>query len=157
MKSLLPVMLLCLSVAAFADPVADQTLGVRSENQEMNAAIGTAQATLDDFLKLSANPPQGASGFKLKVKVTDRHGTEVMWVMPFRQTDAGFVGTLADEPELVASVRNGQEFAFTRSQIADWGYALNGKQKGSFTVCVMFKHMPAAEVQKFRDDYGFEC
>jgi uncharacterized protein YegJ (DUF2314 family) len=157
MKSLLLVILLCLSVAASADPVPDQTLGVRSENQEMNAAIGAAQATLDDFLKLSANPPMGASRFKLKVKITDQHGTEVMWVAPFRQTDAGFVGRLADEPEVVTSVRNGQEFAFTRSQIADWGYALNGKQKGSFTVCVMFKHMPAAEVQKYRDDYGFEC
>jgi uncharacterized protein YegJ (DUF2314 family) len=154
---MLPVLLLCLSVAAWADPVSDQTVRVKSENQEMNAAIDAAQATLDDFLKLSAHPPAGASGFKLKVKVTDGHGTEVMWVMPFHQTDSGFVGTLADEPEVVTSIKNGQEFAFARSQIADWGYALNGKQKGSFTVCVLFKHMPAAEVQNYRDHYGFEC
>jgi uncharacterized protein YegJ (DUF2314 family) len=157
MKSLLSAALLCLSVAAFADPVADKTVRMTTEDAEMNAAIQTAQASLDSFLILSAKPPNGTSGFKLKVKVTDRHGTEVMWVTPFQQTATGFSGTLADTPERVTSVRNGQQFTFTRSQIADWGYTLRGKQRGSFTVCVLFKHMPAAEVQKYRDDYGFEC
>lgn len=157
MKSVLPDLLLCLSSAALADPVSDRTVAVKTQNQEMIAAIAQAQATLDDFLKLSAHPPAGASRFKLKVKVTDRHGSEVMWVIPFHQTDSAYIGTLADEPEVVTSIRNGQQFAFDRAQIADWGYTLNGKQKGSFTVCVLFKHMPAAVVQKYRDGYGFEC
>ena len=157
MKSLLSAALLCLSVTALADPVADKTMRVKTEDAEMNAAIQTAQASLDSFLILSAKPPKGTSGFKLKVKVTDKHGTEVMWVTPFQQTGTGFTGILADTPERVTSVKSGQQFTFTRSQIADWGYSLRGKQRGSFTVCVLFKHMPAAEVQKYRDDYGFEC
>jgi len=80
-----------------------------------------------------------------------------MWVTPFTQTDTGFVGILNDQPEYVTNVRNGQKLTFTRADVADWGYRLDGKQKGSFTVCVIFKHMPPAEVQKYRDDYGFEC
>jgi uncharacterized protein YegJ (DUF2314 family) len=42
-------------------------------------------------------------------------------------------------------------FLFWRAKVQD------GKQKGSYTVCVMFKHMPAADVQRYRRDYGFEC
>ncbi len=67
------------------------------------------------------------------------------------------MGTLADEPYYVRNVTNGQRLEFERKDISDWGYIQDGKQIGSFTVCVVFKHMPAAEVQKFKDDYGFEC
>ena len=64
---------------------------------------------------------------------------------------------LADDPETVASVKNGQRLDFARSEVTDWGYVLNGRQKGSFTVCVLFKHMPVSEVDQYRKDYGFEC
>lgn len=157
MKILLFVTGLLLTVTAAADKMEDKTVLIKEADAEMVAAIQKAQATLDDFLKLSANPPKGTSDFKLKVKITDSHGTEHMWVIPFRQTSSGFVGTLDDEPDYVRSVKNGQELTFSRADITDWGYVQNGKQKGSFTVCVVFKHMPAADVQRYRDDYGFEC
>ena len=152
--------LLTLSVfplIAYSASVQDQTVLIKTEDVEMNAAIAKAQSTLDEFLKLKANPPSGASGFKLKVKVTDAHGTEHMWVTPFSRTATGFTGTLADQPEYVASVANGQSLSFTTADISDWGYVLNGKQIGSFTVCVLFKHMPKDEVEAYRRDYGFEC
>jgi len=77
----------------------DQTIQVRAKDPDMVAAIQKAQDTLDDFLKLVATPPDGTSGFKLKVKISDSYGTEHMWVTPFRRTPSGFVGVLADEPE----------------------------------------------------------
>jgi len=154
---LLLIALVALSTAALADPVDDQTVKIKNRDPEMAAAIERAQATLDDFLKLRANPPDGATGFKLKVRFSDPNGSEFMWVMPFEQTQTGFSGILADEPERVTSIRNGQTLTFARSDIADWGYVQDGKQKGSFTVCVLFKHMPEEEVQKYRRDYGFEC
>ncbi len=157
MKALLLVPGLLLSVAAGADQVEDRAVLIKTEDAEMIAAIQHAQATLDDFLKLNANPPNGASGFKVKVRITDSHGTEHMWVTPFKQLGSGFTGVLSDEPEYVTSVKNGQKLTFSRADISDWGYVQNGKQKGSFTVCVVFKHMPAADVQKYRNDYGFEC
>lgn len=151
------IVLLAMSTAAFAEPVDDQPVMIKSKDPEMAAAIQKAQATLDDFLKLHSKPPEGATEFKLKVKFTDSNATEFMWVMPFEQTETGFSGILADEPERVTSVRNGQKLTFARSDIADWGYAQDGKQKGSFTICVLFKHMPEEEVLKYRRDYGFEC
>ena len=146
-----------LSLAAAADKVDDQTVMIDTDDAEMLAAIKKAQASLDEFLKLYAHPPAGATGFKLKVKIADSHGSEHMWVTPFKPVGSGFTGILADHPEYVTGVQFGQKISFRRADISDWGYVQNGKQKGSFTVCVVFKHMPAAEVQRYRDDYGFEC
>lgn len=152
----LAFLLFSLSVLADEKPV-DQTVLVRNEDTEMNDAIQLAQSTLDDFLKLYANPTKGTSGFKVKVKVTDSHGSEHMWVEPFKQNESGFIGTLANNPDYVRSVKLGQQLKFLRSDISDWGYVQDGKQKGIFTVCVAFKHMPKNEAQRYIDEYGFEC
>jgi uncharacterized protein YegJ (DUF2314 family) len=139
-------------------PTDDHVVSIGADNEEMNAAIEKAQASLDEFLRIARSPPAGASGFKLKVRIRDSHGAvEHMWITPFRQTADGFTGVLADEPETVVGVENGQRLDFTRAEVSDWGYVLNGKQKGSFTVCVLFKHMPSSEVAQYRKDYGFEC
>ena len=146
-----------LAVVAHAEPPQDQMILIQDADAEMNAAIAHAQATLDEFLQVKANPPNGASGFKIKVKISDSHGTEHIWVSPFDQADSGFVGILAGDPEIVRSVSNGQRLTFSRGDVSDWGYVLDGKQKGSFTVCVVFRHMPVAEVEQYRQRYGFEC
>lgn len=157
MRAAILIALAAFSSQAWTAGKDDQTVLIRSEDQEMNAAIERAQSTLDEFLKINANPPSGASGFKIKVRIEDSHGTEHMWVTPFKKTEKGFSGVLADDPEYVTSVKNGQVLNFTRRDVTDWGYVQDGKQKGSFTVCVLFKHMPASEVEQYRRDYGFEC
>jgi uncharacterized protein YegJ (DUF2314 family) len=157
MKFIPPAVTFLLVLATSAGAVEDQTVRIKRDDAEMQAAIRQAQASLDEFLALKESPPKGASGFKLKVVIHDGDRQEVMWVMPFKQTETGFVGILNDRPEYVTNVRSGQRLTFTRADVADWGYMLDGKQKGSFTVCAIFKHIPPAEVQKYRDDYGFEC
>lgn len=158
MRLSITVAMIALSVSASAaDKMKDRMVLVQSEDREMLRAIQQAHATLDDFLQLSSNPPPGAKNFRLKVKFADAHGIEHMWVTSFQKTATGFTGILKDQPELVTKVRYGQQVTFQRKDISDWGYEHNGRQKGSFTVCAMFKHMPPAEVQKYRDDYGFEC
>ena len=157
MKYLLVGLLFAFPILVVAGAIDDKTVGVSSEDAEMNAAIAHAQATLDDFLKVVHSPPAGATGFKLKVHLTDDHGSEHLWITPFAQISKGFVGIVADDPEVVTNVSAGQRINFSRSEISDWGYTLNGKQVGSFTVCVLFKHMPASDVQRYRHDYGFEC
>lgn len=145
------------SSAPDVEKAPDRSVLVAGKDQEMNEAIAKARATLDDFLRLKAKPPNGASAFKLKVKVTDEHGSEHLWVTPFHVTATGFAGTISNEPDYVESVAVGDEIEFPRGDITDWGYELNGKQKGSYTVCVMFKHMSKEEADMYRRDYGFEC
>jgi uncharacterized protein YegJ (DUF2314 family) len=137
--------------------IQNKVYNISSQDAEMEAAIAKARSTLDAFLKVQANPPKGAEDFKIKVLFTGGGHSEHIWVTPFQVTKTGFKGTLAGEPRYVKHLVNGQDVTFTRADVSDWGYTLNEKQKGSYTVCVMFNHMPAAEANRYRRDYGFEC
>lgn len=123
----------------------------------MVAAIREARATLDNFLALAASPPAGTEGFKLKVVVRDGSSTEHFWVVPFRSTAEGFEGTLANDPRIVRNVKAGQLIRFTKEEVSDWGYVKAGRQVGSFTVCALFKKMPADQADYYRKNHGFDC
>ncbi|TJV43447.1 MAG: DUF2314 domain-containing protein [Mesorhizobium sp.] len=140
-----------------ADSDGDKTIMFTEDDPEMAAATAKALASLDEFLALSEAPPSDTERFKLKVKVRDGNVTEHFWVIPFRRTETGFVGILANEPEAVHNVVLGQNIEFTRGDISDWGYTVDGRQVGAFTVCVMFKKMSKEEVDTMRDRYGFDC
>jgi uncharacterized protein YegJ (DUF2314 family) len=157
LKYLVVLTLLIAPIALSEEQVQDEVVGVSADDRAMNAAIRKAQDTLEGFLAVFDKPPSGASGFKLKVRIEDSQGVEHFWVTPFRRTPQGFEGVIANDPQVVRSVRFGQNYQFSRTDISDWGYELNGKQKGSFTVCVMFTHMSKTEVDTYRRDYGFEC
>ncbi|TPN53004.1 DUF2314 domain-containing protein [Mesorhizobium sp. B1-1-7] len=139
------------------DPGDDKTIIFTKDDPEMAAATAQALTSLDEFLALAEAPPSGTERFKLKVKVRDGNVTEHFWVIPFRRTETGFVGILANQPEQVRNVVLGQNIEFTRDDISDWGYTRDGRQVGSFTVCVMFKKMSKEEVDTMRDKYGFDC
>ena len=135
----------------------DRVVGVAADDPDMTAAIRQARDGLDGFLATAAAPPPGASGFKLKVKVQDGEAVEHFWVTPFRAAEDGFEGILANEPSSVRNVEQGQLIRFSRADISDWGYRKEGREVGSFTVCVMFKKMPANEADYYRKNYGFDC
>jgi uncharacterized protein YegJ (DUF2314 family) len=130
---------------------------VAAADPQMADAIRAARGGLDAFLKLAAAPPPGTSGYKLKVMVRDGENTEHFWVIPFQQTATGFAGTLANDPKLVRNVASGQTIQFTRDYISDWGYVRNGRQVGSYTVCALFKKMPAEQADYYRKNHGFDC
>ncbi|MEI9400989.1 YegJ family protein [Mesorhizobium argentiipisi] len=135
----------------------DKAMMIASDDAEMAAAIEKARSSLDEFLNLSDAPPPGTDKFKLKVMIVDGKATEHFWVIPFKRTANGFVGILANEPEIVRNVVLGQNIEFTRDDISDWGYTRNGRQVGSFTVCVMLKKMSKEEAEYMRAQYGFDC
>ena len=146
-----------LAGAQATDPDDDKTVIFTPGDPEMAAATAKALASLDEFLALSEAPPSGTDRFKLKVKVREGSVTEHFWVIPFRRTETGFAGLLANQPEKVHNVVLGQNIEFTRGDISDWGYTRDGRQVGSFTVCVMFKKMSKEEADYMRDKYGFDC
>ncbi|OBQ69856.1 YegJ family protein [Mesorhizobium erdmanii] len=155
--SLMLTLLSGLAGAQGADPGDDKTVIFTPGDPEMKMATAKALARLDEFLSLAEAPPSGADRFKLKVKVRDGNVTEHFWVIPFRRTETGFVGILANQPDEVKNVVLGQNIKFTRDDISDWGYTRDGRQIGSFTVCVMFKRMPKEEADYMRGKYGFDC
>lgn len=136
---------------------ADPVIGVRKGDPEMEAAMAHARASLDEFLKIAAARPAGTADFKLKVAVRDRRRTEHFWVNPFRVTATGFEGELVNEPRVVRNVRYGQTIRFTRDEVSDWGYRRNGREVGSFTVCVLLGRMPTDQAEQLRREQGFDC
>ena len=135
----------------------DKVVNVARDDPDMAAAIAQARASLDQFLALSDAPPAGTADYKLKVAVKDGDTSEHFWIIPFHKTATGFAGTLANEPQAVHNVVAGQELEFTRDDISDWGYTRNGRQVGSFTVCVLFKTISKEEADYYRENYGFDC
>lgn len=140
-----------------ADQGDDKTVIFAADDPEMAAATAQALASLDEFLALAEAPPSDTDRFKLKVEVRDGDISEHFWVIPFRRTETGFVGILANQPEAVHNVVLGQNIEFTRDDISDWGYRRYGRQVGSFTVCVMFKRMSKEEADYMRDKSGYDC
>ncbi|MCE2596143.1 DUF2314 domain-containing protein [Motilimonas cestriensis] len=158
MKQLLFCLLLLIpAVTTAAEKIDDQVVMVSDQNPAMNAAIKKARSTLKDFFAIAANPPAGANNFKLKVMVTDDNGVEHLWFSPFKQVEGGYAGLLVNEPDIVSSMTFGEIYVFSESQITDWGYELNGKQVGSYTVCALFLTMDKAVVEQYKKDHGFEC
>lgn len=157
-QSLLVAFCLLAPISTFAQTRDhNEVIRVPNADPEMNAAIRQAQATLDDFLKVSQQRPQGTTSFQLKVRVKDGNDSEHFWVTPFRRSGAGFEGILANEPRLIRTLKNGQQIQFTREDISDWGYVKDGKPVGSFTVCVMLKRAPKEQADYYRKNYGFDC
>ncbi|AZV20568.1 MULTISPECIES: DUF2314 domain-containing protein [unclassified Mesorhizobium] len=140
-----------------ADSGDDKTVMFARDDPEMAVATAKAHASLDEFLALAEAPPSGTDRFKLKVEVRDGNVREHFWVIPFRRTETGFVGILANQPEAVRNVVLGQNIEFTRDDVSDWGYRRDGRQVGSFTVCVMFKRMSKDEADYMRDNSGYDC
>jgi len=163
MRPSLPLLVLALSLLVAGTATGQQqrdeneVFMVGAQDKEMVAAIRKARNSLDSFLELAQNPPPEVSGLRLKVMVTDPNGTEHFWVTRFKPTATGFEGTLANEPRVVKSVTHGQLLSFKRADISDWGYVKNGRQVGSFTVCVMLKQAPKEQADYYRNNYGFDC
>jgi uncharacterized protein YegJ (DUF2314 family) len=150
-----------LALACIAAPAQtrdhNEIIRVPNDDRAMSDAIAKAQATLDQFLSVWRAKPAGASEFRLKVRIRDGVNSEHFWVEPFRPTQNGFEGILANEPRLVKHVKNGQQIRFQREDITDWGYVRDGKQIGSFTVCVMLKTASKDQADYYRKNYGFDC
>jgi uncharacterized protein YegJ (DUF2314 family) len=147
---------ICLLIVVGLAQAEDRAVDVEPSDRAMNAAIAKAQGSLDRFLDVLDKPPPSATGFTVKVRIAHRDGAEHIWMMPFRRATAGFVGIVANEPDYVPDLHLGQEVAFDRGEITDWGYEVGSKKKGFFTVCAMFQHMSAAEVRQYQMD-GYEC
>ncbi|WP_431274674.1 YegJ family protein [Variovorax ureilyticus] len=158
LESVVSVCALTLVVSATAQQRDEsEVVFVGTTDPDMVVAIKQARATLPDFLKLAANPPSGTEGYKLKVMVIDGDKTEHFWVTPFKALAEGFAGAIANDPKFVRNVKSGQIVQFDESLISDWGYTRDGRQVGSFTVCVLFKKMPADQAEYYRKNYGFDC
>ncbi len=128
----------------------DKVTSVAGDDPEMVAAIARARASLPQFWEVFERRDRGESGFSLKVKITDKRGTEHFWLSDIDRRDGQLHGTINNDADIVRSVKLGDRIAIPEEDISDWLYMRQGKMVGNFTLRVLFKTMPAAEVQRYQ-------
>ncbi|MBP1848960.1 DUF2314 domain-containing protein [Rhizobium halophytocola] len=141
---------------------------VATADPALAAASMKAHDGLDDFLAKEANPPAGTSNYAVKVALADDQNggvtvggeprnAEYFWLIDVEPEGDGFSATLANEPEVVRNVRNGQKISFKKDDIYDWTYMDNGKLVGNYSACAILLSGPKAELKQFEDRFNTKC
>jgi uncharacterized protein YegJ (DUF2314 family) len=128
----------------------DQIISVADDDPEMLAAIAKARATLPQFWEVFDKPEHGESGFSLKVKITDKHGVEHFWATDIERTNGKIMGTINNDPEIVATVKLGDRIEIPEADISDWLYMRDNKMVGNETIRPLFKKMSEEEAAKLK-------
>ncbi|MEJ0089851.1 MAG: DUF2314 domain-containing protein [Limisphaerales bacterium] len=128
----------------------DKVINVADDDPEMLAAIAKARDTLPQFWQVLDKPEHGESEFALKVKITDKRGTEHFWATDIRRQDGKIMGTINNDPEVVASVKLGDKIQIPEADISDWLYMCNEKMVGNETLRPLLKKMPSDEAEKLK-------
>ena len=128
----------------------DKVINVADDDPEMLAAIAKARDTLPEFWKVFDKPEHGESGFSLKVKITDKRGAEHFWVTDLQKQDGKIMGTINNDPDIVASVKLGDRIEVPEADISDWLYMRDDKMVGNETIRPLLKKMPADEAKKLK-------
>ena len=132
---------------------------LQSEALAMRQAAEKAQATLDDFLVKAKQLPAGTKAYAVKVGIQEGRDTEYFWVHEFSWSDGTFMGRINDEPRLVKSIKPGQIYKFSRSDIVDWTYIdeKSGRTFGNFTACALSSKEPPAKADEFKRRNDLDC
>lgn len=132
----------------------DKVVEVEPDDPEMLAAIARARETLPQFWEVFDQPSRGEKDFSLKVKITDENGDEHFWATDIERRDGKTMGTISNDPNIVANVKFGDRIEIPEADITDWLYLRGGKMVGNETLKPLFKTMPPAEVEKFKRMFG---
>ena len=147
---LLAGVLLAGILGSYSDGAADTTIGIEEEDADMKSAIVKARASLPRFWQSFEHRKPGEADFSLKVKITDKHGTEHFWVSNLERKDGKIMGTIDNAPNVVRRVKMGDRIEIPEEDISDWTYLRDEKLIGNYTLRALFKHMSAKEVARYK-------
>jgi len=152
MNSLLRVLILTL--LAFVMPavsLAQDSIKVPNEDQEMNEAKDKARASLVHFWEKFTNPGPDDTGFAIKVALPyGRNNTESIWTKDIERKDGKITAVINNVPRDVKTVRVGQRIEVVDAQISDWMYMRAGKIVGNYTMRPLLKRMPPQDAARYR-------
>jgi len=137
-------------------PSTDPVIGVDAEDEDMNAAIERARATVDSFIARLQNPQPSDDGFSVKMTVEDGDEVEHFWVGDITYTDGSFAGTIGNDPQWVRNVRLGQAVQVKPEDITDWMFLDDGRLVGNFTLRVLLERMPEEQAKALREHFKME-
>ena len=135
----------------------DEVINYSDSDAVMNAAIAQARETFPLFMVQYYREAEDTGAFldafsvKVEMLTSDGVTTEIIWVSPFIETETGFLGLLANDPDDLPGLAYGSEIEFTFDQIADWSYVRGGRGFGNFTTRVMLPDIDADLAQELKD------
>ena len=136
-------------------PNEPDVVSVKNDDKEMNAAIRTAQATLDDFIKQITAPNPNQTYFSVKARFEDGKNIEHIWIKVAVFINGVFKGKIGNEPLDLSTVKLGEPVTITRERVSDWMIVENGILKGGYTIRVLRNRMPIDERKTFDAELHF--
>lgn len=137
----------------------DEVVPMADNDPAMRAAFEKARAGLDGFLALLDKPPPGTRLFAVKLLVRDGDKGEYFWITDLERKGDRFTGRLNNTPRSVATVREGQIMEFGRSEIRDWMYVDDKRQRmvGNFTACALLTKESRKSAEEMKRATGLVC
>jgi len=127
---------------------ADPVVGVTPTDDEMNEAISSARASLDQFFENFNDPKASQESFLLKIRFEINGKVEHIWLADLNVSALQMSGTVANEPRM-RELKFMQEINFTPVQITDWMYLEDGFLVGGFTTKAIRSKLRANERAEF--------
>ena len=151
------IIICCLFSFSYSDfNRTDDIVGVKSIDTKMNMAIKNAQKTLPIFLKAFRKHDKAQYEFGVKVKITDKYGSEHFWTTDLKELKNGFSAKINNSPQVVQSVKYRELVNFTKLDITDWMFYDQDILQGGYTIKVMFEHMQKEDVERLKKDFGWK-
>ncbi|CAN5324574.1 hypothetical protein BH10PSE17_BH10PSE17_00870 [soil metagenome] len=125
----------------------------------MKQAMQSARASLDEFLEKARRHGPELGGFAVKVGISEGNRVEYFWITPFQQDGDRFTGTIANEAEMVKTVRLGQSYSFAKARIVDWFYIDKPHRKmiGNATLCALLTKGPNPDAETTKRQFNLDC
>ncbi|MFL5731002.1 MAG: DUF2314 domain-containing protein, partial [Cytophagaceae bacterium] len=127
---------------------------VTREDQEMNEAIKTANATLSRFKEALQSGKDGYTFFALKTRFNTSNGGEHIWISDIRLNNDEFSGVVDNLPESTREVKEGDTIQINPDRISDWMYLDNDTLRGGYTIRVLRNRMTEEEKKQFDQENG---
>lgn len=116
-------------------------VGVEADNQAMNQAMATAQATLDDFFANYQSMPGAEASLKFGLETTNGD-KEHIWFNPIAVNGDTITAQCANQPVDIPGLALGDVRELNRSQVSDWLILVGNTCYGGYTMRVMAELYP---------------
>jgi len=140
-----------LASCAYFDAIQGDPNATPTEDQELNAAIQKARATLDIFTASLAAPLATQLYFSVQVRfsVDDQGGYEDLWLENLTYDGQSFTGALGNDPTYLEGFKLGDEVTAPAEDVIDWMIVEEGRIVGGFVVRVLRDRMSLSERLQF--------
>jgi uncharacterized protein YegJ (DUF2314 family) len=133
----------------------NEIVGVDGSDQEMQAAVSAAKASLGDFLHAFRSTQDDLGRFLVKVRIVENGKAEHIWMADLDLSSEPFSGTLANEPRL-PGLKYLSQYTFTQDQITDWMYIEDRELFGGYTTKLLLQRQTANKASQswFKRPFG---